>query len=96
MNLNELLVYLDDIIAHGSDIEETLHRLVKVLTHLRDYGLKLDPKKCHFFHKTVKHLGHIVSEGGLCPYPDKISTLSTWTSPETLRDLGLQDISGNL
>ena len=87
MNFKELLVYLDDIIVHGSDIEETLHRLVKVLTRLRDYGLKLDPKKCHFFHKTVKHLGHIVSEGGVCPDPDKISALTTWPRPETLRDL---------
>ena len=87
MNLKELLVYLDDIIVHGSTIEETLERLVKALKKLRLYGLKLDPKKCNFFQKTVKHLGHIVSEGGVCPDPDKVSALTTWPRPETVRDL---------
>ena len=87
MNLKELLVYLDDIIVHGSTIEETLERLVKALKRLRQYGLKLDPKKCNFFQKTVKHLGHIVSEGGVCPDPDKVSALTTWPRPETVRDL---------
>ena len=35
----------------------------------------------------MKHLGHIVSEGGVCPDPDKISALTTWPRPQTLRDL---------
>ena len=87
MNMKELLVYLDDIIVHAETIEEALNRLVKVLTRLREYGLKLDPKKCKFFQRTVKHLGHIVSEGGVCPDPDKISALTTWPRPQTLRDL---------
>ena len=81
MNFRELLVYLDDIIIHASSLEEAEERLIKTLQRLRAFGLKIDPKKCKFFQKSVKHLGHIVSENGVQPDPDKISALTTWPRP---------------
>ena len=87
MNFRELLVYLDDIIIHASTLEQAEERLIKTLHRLRAFGLKVDPSKCKFFQKSVKHLGHIVSENGVQPDPDKISALTTWPYPSTLRDL---------
>ena len=77
MNLKELLVYLDDLIIHGRSLEEAEERLFKTLDRLRSFGLKLDPKKCKFFQTKVVHLGHVVTENGIYPYPEKISALTT-------------------
>ena len=87
MNMKELLVYLDDLIVHGKSLEEAEERLFKTLDRLRAFGLKIDPKKCKFFQKSVKHLGHIVTEDGIRPDPEKVSALTTWPVPKTLKDL---------
>ena len=87
MNLKELLVYLDDLIIYGKTLGEAEERLFKALDRLRSFGLKVDPKKCVFFVKRVKHLGHIVSSDGIRPDPEKTSALTTWPRPTTLREL---------
>lgn len=62
MNLNEVLVFLDDLIVFTDTLEEHEYRLLRVLNKLKDFGLKLSSEKCQFFRKSVKYLGHIVSE----------------------------------
>ena len=46
-------VYLDDIIVIGRSFEEMLDNLEQVLNRLKEVGLKLKPKKCQLFAKTV-------------------------------------------
>ena len=41
---NQVLVYLDDIIVHGSSFESCLQNLRNVLERFREYNLKLKPK----------------------------------------------------
>lgn len=65
MNLKEVLVFLDDLIVFSSTLEEHEDRHMRVLTRLKDYGLKLSPQECHFFQTSVKYLGHVVSEKGV-------------------------------
>lgn len=64
LHLNEVLVFLDDLIVFSESIEEHEARLMRVLQRLRDYGLKLSPEKCHFFQSSVKYLGHVVDAQG--------------------------------
>ena len=52
-------VYLDDIVVVGSTFEEHLVNLERVFQRLREAGLKLKPKKCHFAQGKVEYLGHI-------------------------------------
>jgi len=47
------LVYIDDIIVHGSSVDELSDRLDKVFERLRKACLKLKPSKCHLFQKSV-------------------------------------------
>ena len=65
INLKEVLVFLDDIIVFLDTLEELERRLTHVLSHLREYGLKLSPDKCKFFQNSVRYLGHIVSSDGV-------------------------------
>lgn len=60
---------------------------MKVLMHLRDYGLKLSPEKCNFFRTSVKYLGHIVDAQGVHTDPKKVSALKTWPCPSNRKEL---------
>ena len=87
LHLKEVLVFLDDLIIFSDTLEEHEHRLMKVLTHLKDYGLKLSLEKCKFFQKSVRYLGHVVSEYGVETDPEKIAALKTWPVPRNLKEL---------
>ncbi len=87
INLKEVLVFLDDLIIFSETLEEHERRLLKVLSRLREYGLKLALEKCKFFQTSVRYLGHIVSERGVETDPEKIQTLKTWPSPKNLKEL---------
>lgn len=52
MNLKEVLVFLDNIIIFSKTLEEHETRLMKILNCLKEYGLKLSPEKCKFFHQS--------------------------------------------
>ena len=84
---NILLVYLDDIVVYSDTLDEHLARLDTVFTRLKSYGLKLEIRKCSFFKKSVKYLGHVVSSEGVATDPDKISAVRDWALPQTLREL---------
>ena len=50
------LIYLDDIITFGKTFDEAVENLQQVLERLRNAGLKLKPKKCDLFAKSVSFL----------------------------------------
>ncbi|XP_076745452.1 retrovirus-related Pol polyprotein from transposon opus [Maylandia zebra] len=87
MHLKDALVFLDDVIVFSRTLEEHEERLMKVLTRLKEFGLKLSPEKCVFFQTSVRYLGHVVSRNGVRTDPEKISALKTWPVPQTLREL---------
>ncbi len=68
-----LLIYLDDIIIFGEDVEQCIERLAEVFQRLQDYGLKLKPSKCQLLKDEVLFLGHIVSGEGIKTNPALIN-----------------------
>ena len=46
------LLYLDDVIVFSKTFEDHVDQLGQVLTRHSDAGLKVAPKKCHFFSKS--------------------------------------------
>ena len=87
LNLAELIVFLDDILIHGSTLEELGERTVVALGRLRSFGLKLDPEKCIFGVREIKHLGFVLSGEGISPDPDKVEALASWPIPVTVKDI---------
>ena len=95
LNFQTLLVYLDDILVFGSTFEETLSRLETVLSRLSNLNLEVKPEKCQLFREKVHYLGHVVTQEGTSPDPEKVRAVSEWPRPETLRDLrGFLGLSG--
>ena len=83
LNWEIALCFLDDIIVFSRTFEEHLTRLRKVLSRLREYNLKLKPKKCKFLQSSVSYLGHVVSAEGISADPKKIDSIQNWTRPST-------------
>ncbi|XP_037521037.1 uncharacterized protein K02A2.6-like [Rhipicephalus sanguineus] len=65
--------YLDDIIVAEKRNDTSL--LKQVLQRLRDYGLRLNIKKCKFRQEEVTFLGHRVDANGLKPKDDNIEAV---------------------
>ena len=79
----QCLVYLDDIIIFGNSLEQHNERLISVLKTLEKNNLKVQPDKCEFLRTEVKYLGHIISNKGVKPNPDKIETIQNFPIPRT-------------
>jgi len=58
-----------------------------ILDKLREVRLKVKPSKCVLFKTEIQYLGHLVSEAGINPMPDKIQALKDWPTPNCLTDV---------
>ena len=82
------VAYLDDILIYGKTFVEHCENVTKLLHCLKNKGIKLNPKKCHFFKKEVRYLGRLISEDGYRPDPENASALNACkTPPKTVGNL---------
>lgn len=86
-NFEKCLIYLDDILIYGSSMEEHNKRLKDILDKITKAGVKLSPGKCYFLKRSIKYLGHIISNKGVETDPDKIKAVAEWPIPLTNTDL---------
>lgn len=82
-----LLIWLDDILAHATTFEEILGTWDYILQICEKFGLKLNAKKTIFFATEVKFCGKILSEKGVKHDPKRTDTLSTMAEPTTVGEL---------
>ena len=75
------LVYLDDVIIFGKTFEECAINLELVLKRIQSNGLKLKPKKCALFKRSMCYLGRIISPEGVMADPKKLETVAGWDTP---------------
>ena len=81
------LLYLDDVIVFSKTFGDHLDRLSQVLARIGKAGLKVSPKKCHFFQSSVQVLGHVVSAEGVGTDFSKIQAVKEWPMPTTVKEL---------
>ena len=60
---------------------------VRFLKRLKDAGMTLNPKKCLFCKSSVKFLGHIISEQGVHPDPNRTQDILELPAPTCIREL---------
>ena len=54
-------IYTDDVLIHGSTVEEYLDNTRKVLTRLRAKKVTENPEKTRLGLKEVEYVGHLIS-----------------------------------
>ena len=84
-----VLFYLDDICIFGSSVDEMLDRIAMVLQCLKDFNLKIKPKKSFFFQSEVLFLGHMLSKDGILPNPEKVIKVKNWPILKTAKEVHL-------
>lgn len=96
-HLKQVIVYLDDTGVHSGrkepdeSVESTyLHHLGFVRAFFKacfDANLKLNGKKCILGARSTKFLGHIISEKGITPDPEKVTKLQHFAAPRSVKTL---------
>lgn len=81
------LLYLDDVIVFSKTFEDHVEQLSQVLSRISEAGLKVAPKKCHFFQSEVTFLGHIVSRDGVATDPSKTQCIADWPQPKNVKEV---------
>ena len=66
-----VVIYLDDILIHSTDVSQHADNLRQVLHRLQSAGLTLKRSKCHIGMHSVSYLKHTFSVAGMAPDPKK-------------------------
>ena len=68
-------------------VDEMLDHAGLVLNHLKEFNLKIKPKKTYFFQSSVVFLGHMLSKDGISPNPDKVAKVKDWPVPKLAKEV---------
>ncbi|GBG74666.1 hypothetical protein CBR_g19074 [Chara braunii] len=79
-----VIVYMDDILVYSSSYEGHVQHIEWALHALRDAGFKVALEKCQFFLTTISFLGHVVTDKGLQPEPQKVAAVRNAPVPTTI------------
>ena len=79
--------YLDDIIIFSKSEEEHLGHLEQIFERLVQAGLKLKRSKCDFFKEHIQYLGHLISEDGIRPLPEKLESVKSMPAPRNPKEI---------
>lgn len=82
-----VFVYLDDIIVATDSFEKHFEILEKLAERISNAGLTISVSKSRFCMKALKYLGYIISEGGITPDLEKISSITNYVVPKTVKDV---------
>ena len=82
--LKFVMTYLDDIIIFSEYESQHLEHLETVFSHLREARLKMKWSKCDFFESEIHYLGHLISQEGINPLPNKLDCIKHMLVPKNM------------
>ena len=85
--LTDVRAFLDDILVFSETEAEHIMHLRGVFSRLAKAQLSIKLSKCSFFQTSLKFLGHIISDEGLKPDPDKVAAIKRIPVPKTIKNL---------
>ena len=85
--MNNVVVYIDNILITGTDDNTHLANLQEVLNRLKNAGLRLRRDKCVFMTPSVTYLGHVIDKEGLRPVNDKVKAIKNAPIPQNVSQL---------
>ena len=85
--LKFVMTYLNDIIIFSQNELQHLEHLEIVFSHLREVGLKMKCSKCDFFKSETHYLGHLISQEGISPLPNKLYSIKHMPAPNSMKEI---------
>ena len=79
--------FYDYVVIKGSDFQQHLSNVRRVLNRIRQSGLTLNALKCKYFQTTLPYLGHIIDKGQTCADPAHIQCIRDFPVPTTAKAL---------
>ncbi|GBL73843.1 Transposon Ty3-I Gag-Pol polyprotein [Araneus ventricosus] len=79
--------YFDDVLVASESEIQHLEHLKQVFQRFEEYGVRLNASKCALGKSSVKFLGHIVIPDGITPLPEKVSAITDFPEPSTIKEL---------
>ncbi|XP_021991866.1 uncharacterized protein LOC110888658 [Helianthus annuus] len=89
-----LEVYVDDLAIKSREENQMLADIEETFQTLREYNIKLNPKKCSFGVEEGKFLGVVVTQDGFKANPEKVASITRMPSHRTLKEA--QALNGHL
>ena len=87
-------MYVDDMLVKSKEEDTNLDDLKETFVTLRQYQMRLNPRKCTFGVSSEKFLGFMVSQQGIEANPEKIQAILDMTSPKTVKEV--QTLTGRI
>jgi len=85
--MDGVVCLIDDILVFGKTRVEHDRRLDQVLKCLLSAGLTLNAGKCEFSKTEIRFLGHVVSNKGISPDPEKMKAITLFPEPKDVGDI---------
>ena len=79
--------YIDDLLIASTSSEEDQHHLRQVFHCVSDFGIVINPTKCHFGATALQFLGHYVNRDGIRPLEEKVEIIRYFPLPKSHRKL---------
>jgi len=80
-----MIVYQDDLTAYSKRAKDHCTHLEQIFIKALEYGISLNPKKCHFAVTEGKLLGHIVSKEGVKIDPERVKAIDQVPIPKNVK-----------
>jgi len=87
VGLEGVCCFVDDITVTGATDQEHLERLNEVLRRIRNFGLRVEPKKCNWMQPEIELLGRIVDAKGIRANPAKVKAITEMPDPANVKEL---------
>lgn len=85
--LDFCFAYIDDVLIASEDLDSHLKHLEQVFLRFKENGLTINVSKSVFGKNQLKFLGHLISEKGVTPLPDKVEAVLKQQEPTTVKEL---------
>ena len=83
----KVVIFMDDVIIHGSTRDELIARVGKFLQKCKDENLRLKITKSTFETQEIDFLGYRVKKGQYSPCMVKTAAIKDWPAPTNLKEL---------
>jgi len=80
-------LYFDDIVVHGTTLEECTHNLRLCLQALHKNDLHLNKEKCEFFKTSISYLGYVIEYNKIMKSPEKIEAVQKMPRPQNVKEV---------